>query len=219
MKRHFTLVELLVVIAIIAILAALLLPALNQARDRAKGTKCTSNLHSIGQLLAFYGDDNRGFLPAIYGTGGNDNYSFATLMRITIQKQHYNYVSNPSDFLFCPGITMPSSQKNLSSYGTTHVYYGLPGKFGSWTKNKTEGNRFGTMLSNGVLVVPMMGVASGEYATIPGTMSNDDFNYTSGVLNKYLQYPHNHTDNLLMTDLRVKSVKSGAKVDALFVLK
>ena len=77
-QNSFTLIELLVVIAIIAILAALLLPALVSAREKGRQAVCISNLHQIGMAFRAYGDDNNGYWPppnsggtltVPYGTG------------------------------------------------------------------------------------------------------------------------------------------------------
>src|ERR1019366_9061127 len=66
-KLAFTLVELLVVIAIIALLAALLLPALSHARDRSKQIGCLSNQRQLYIVFASYAGDNNRYLPNAAG--------------------------------------------------------------------------------------------------------------------------------------------------------
>ena len=80
MKKHiygFTLIELLIVVGVIAILAALLLPALNKARAKARDIACASNLRQVGFVLFQYNDNNDGRFPKANGllNSGSGSYS------------------------------------------------------------------------------------------------------------------------------------------------
>ncbi|HEY3760274.1 MAG TPA: prepilin-type N-terminal cleavage/methylation domain-containing protein [Verrucomicrobiae bacterium] len=98
--RAFTLIELLVVIAIIAILAALLLPALSSAKQRGWTTQCISNLHQIGIGMKMFADDNDGLYPesggGIYWGQVDSKTGKASWL-----EQIYHYVQNTNVYN-CP---------------------------------------------------------------------------------------------------------------------
>jgi len=76
----FTLVELLVVIAIIGVLVALLLPAIQSAREAARRMSCSNNLKQLALGVHLYADVNKNFPPGISNAGTVDNYSWGAIL-------------------------------------------------------------------------------------------------------------------------------------------
>ena len=98
-RSTFTLIELLVVIAIIAILAALLLPALQQARESARKTSCSSNLKQIGVAINSYTADYNGYLPIFSWQKGKERWTWYLLPYLGAQQDSNTYLPKVG---FCP---------------------------------------------------------------------------------------------------------------------
>lgn len=129
MRRKFTLIELLVVIAIIAILASMLLPALNKAREKARNTQCVSALKTMGSASSLYlGDNDDNFVLAAAQWLGGSTWDQGTWPR-----QLASYVGeSPDDRYFskiirCPNGATDSKSQHLAGTAATVSKKPTPG--------------------------------------------------------------------------------------------
>ena len=124
-SRRFTLIELLVVIAIIAILAAMLLPALSAARERARTSNCIAQLKQMGLSMAMYTDVNKDFLTQSWQSALNSGWYHRLSELGCDWNDTYRSKKNTRGTFACPSESDPFGTNYSSSNEYYHTHYGI----------------------------------------------------------------------------------------------
>ena len=222
-RNRFTLIELLVVIAIIAILAAILLPALNSARERGHAASCINNLKQLSQIFQQYESQYDFFIPRQGATAAGSNAAWTTTLTYFVRgkaENSYDYLE--LDYLFCPKALKPwkADGSNHPTWGystsTTHPGYGVmqygpcadvERTTGGWYHPKKSSQirkPSTTVLALDVVRVDLAELKVGYYVLSNHAESGKaGYGYDKG--DGRVTGRHNGSDNLAFTDGHVES--------------
>ncbi len=211
-RRNFTLIELLVVIAIIAILAAILLPALSKARDKGKSVSCINNLKQISSGYVMYRNDNKGYLAPMWtGSTSAPYWHHRLVSGQAAALGSYDVINSypggylPPRILFCPVLPRNDSFITRISYGQNYML--LAYKWGEAKSGPAE-----SIKNPGQKYLIMDTYLAGS--SVPG-----DYSQTDGIYRTYSAMQggfgipgarHRSSVNVLFLDGHATAVRSGS---------
>lgn len=211
--KKFTLIELLIVIAIIAILASMLLPALNRAREKARSINCVGNLNTVMKLQTLYADDNDDIIIC-YTT---DSRPYAKHLYWT------GYTTEAMTPFFCPGTPKALCDKPIlpgltgtAQYYTYGIYnYRSDGAGAYYEARKDRTGSFAFMSSDSMYYVakrcksPSSVILHGDTRYYRGNYvgtSNWNFNPITELNSSSAAVPHSGRGNFAYLDGHVKGL-------------
>ena len=204
-RGGFTVIELLVVIAIIAILAAMLLPALAKAKGKAQSANCKSNLQQIGIAMNMYAEDNGGWLPTTTH-GGSTNASWIY--------QLAGPLANVDRIRLCP--SDPKREERVKAHATSYTL----NEYTSVDYTDPFGGMLESFRKLATLRNPSLTITTFEIADAAGVNIMNDHTHSrqwllgwNAVTADIQPTRHGSTANYLFADSHVESIQA-AKLKA-----